>query len=230
MKTRLILIIFISLILGGCFAPLNLSYDSAKTLDKGQIELQGAYSRYYAPNDSLSNTLINNNLGFSLGYGITDNYNLKFRYEYINPTVTFQRIFGKVNKTFKVMNSLSYFEINNKLRLAKDNLAISLPLGAYVYNSTGSNEGTGGLGWFSFDPRLYLTFFRSTGVFELTIIPKAHVLFGKLGGYGMFGLSVGMGFSSDLDKWAIRPEIGFDRFLSFGIGANFNFNTVQKTD
>jgi len=226
MKTKIILLFLISVLLVGCFAPLNLSYDSAKTLDKGQIEVQGAYSRYYAPNDSLPSTLINSNYGFSLGYGITKRYTLKFRYEYISPSSIFKDVFD--SKDYNNLFSLSYFEINNKLQLAKENLAISLPLGAYFYNRSVLKGGLGLI--MAFDPRLYITFFRSSKVFDLTIVPKAHILFGS--GFGGLtpGLSVGMGFSSDLDKWAIRPEIGYDAFLSFGIGANINFNTTKKTD
>lgn len=82
MKTRFFILVSISFFLSGCFAPLNLSYDSAKNLDKGQLEIQGAYSSYFAPNDSLPSTLINTNWGFSLGYdgflsfGIGANINL----------------------------------------------------------------------------------------------------------------------------------------------------------
>jgi hypothetical protein len=222
MKTRIVLLFLISLLLGGCFAPLNLSYDSAKTLDKGQIEIQGAYSKYYAPRDSLGLTLINNNFGFSLGYGITDKYTLKLRYEFITPSSLFKEIFN--DKNYSDVFSMSYFEINNKFQLAKNNLAISLPLGVYKYNKSSLGAG---FGLFSFDPRLYITLFRPTNVFDLTIIPKAHILFGS-GGGGVFpGLSVGMGFSSNLDRWAIRPEIGFDGFISFGVGANINLNTIK---
>lgn len=226
MKTKLILLFFISTILVGCFAPLNLSYDSARTLDKGQIELQGAYSRYYAPNDSLPSTLINSNWGFSLGYGVTNRYTLKLRYEYISPSSIFKNVFD--TKDYNNLFSLSYIEINNKLRLVKENLAISLPIGAYFYNRSALKGGFGSM--MSFDPRLYISFFRSTNVFELSIVPKLHVLFGSGGGAFYPGVSLGMGFSSDLNKWAIRPELGYDSFLSFGVGANINFNTTKKTD
>jgi hypothetical protein len=124
--------------------------------------------------------------------------------------------------------SLSYIEINNKLRLAKENLALSLPLGAYFYNRSVTNGGFGMM--MSVDPRLYISFFRSTNVFELTLVPKMHIFFGS-GGGGLYpGVSLGMGFSGNLDKWAIRPEIGYDAFLSFGVGASINFNTKKKTE
>jgi hypothetical protein len=226
MKTKFFILVSMSLFLGGCFAPLNLSYDSAKNLDKGQLEIQGAYSRYYAPNDSLPSTLINTNWGFSLGYGITNRYTLKFRYEYISPSNIFKDVFD--TKDFNNLFSLSYFEINNKLQLAKDNLAISLPLGAYFFNRSALNGGFGLM--MSFDPRLYISFFRSTNVFELSIIPKVHVIFGSGAGALNPGISLGMGFSSNLNKWAIRPELGYDRFLSFGLGANINLNTTKKSE
>jgi hypothetical protein len=226
MKTRFLILVSISLFLSGCFAPLNLSYDSAKTLDKGQLEIQGAYSRYYAPNDSLPSTLINTNWGFSLGYGITNRYTLKFRYEYISPSNIFKDVFD--TKDFNKLFSLSYFEINNKFQLRKDNLALSIPIGAYFFNRSVSEGGFGLL--MSVDPRFYLSFFRSTNVFELSIIPKVHIIFGSGAGAFNPGLSLGMGFSSDLNKWAIRPELGYDGFLSFGIGANINLNTVRKSE
>jgi len=81
------------------------------------------------------------------------------------------------------------------------------------------------MGWLSFDPRIYLTFFRKTDIFELSIVPKLHVLFGSFGGYVTPGISLGIGLSSDLDRWSIRPEIGYDTYLSLGVGASFNFNT-----
>jgi len=227
MKTKLVLLGLMSILMAGCFAPVNLSFDSAKTLNKGQIEVQGMYSRYDVTNDTLATALINQNYGISVGYGFTDKYTLKARYEYIDPTITFQKIFDEINEEFNEMNSMSYFEINNKLMLIDNTLSISLPLGAYFYNTKAIDIKNGGMGWFSFDPRVYVTFFRSTNIFELSVVPKLHVLFGTFGGYVTPGISLGIGLSSDLDRWSIRPEIGYDKFLSFGIGASVNFNTVK---
>jgi hypothetical protein len=185
------------------------------------------YSKYYVNNDSLSTALINENYGFSVGYGITDKFTMKAKYEYLKPTVTFQKVFGDISSNFNGMNSMSYFEIDNKLNLVKNNLAISLPLGAYFYNTHVVDQARGGMGWFSFDPRLYISFFRSTKIFELSLVPKLHILFGTFGGYVQPAISLGIGLSSNLDRWAISPEIGYDRYLSFGVGANFNFNTIK---
>jgi hypothetical protein len=227
MKTKAILLVSLSFLLGGCFAPINLTYDSAKNLQEGQIEVNGSYSRYYVKDDSSKSTaFLNNNYGFSVGYGVTDKYTVKLRYERITPSLEFQKIFGSdISDEFKTMTSMNYFEINNKMMFVKDKIALGLPVGIYTFN--GSSIDKGGLGWVCLDPRLFVTFFRSTDIFDLTVVPKLHVLLGTFGGYAQFGVSVGMGLSSDLDKWAIRPEIGYDRFLSFGVGANFNFNTKK---
>jgi hypothetical protein len=227
MKSKHVLLVLIPVLMTGCFAPVNLSYDSAKTLNKGQIEVQGMYSKYDVTNDTLSTALINQNYGISFGYGFTDKYTVKARYEYIDPTITFQKVFGDISDEFNGMNSMSYFEINNKLMLIKNTLSLSLPLGAYFYNSKVIDARNGGMGWLSFDPRVYLTFFRSTNIFELSLIPKLHVLFGTFGGYVTPGISLGIGLSSNLDRWSIRPEIGYDKYLSFGVGASINFNTIK---
>jgi len=235
MKKNLILLtIVISVVLTGCFAPVNLSYDSAKTLDKGQIQVKGNYSKYFVTSEQKNDTTykgeINQNYGVALAYGVSDKYTVGVRYEYLKPTLTFQKIFNGISSDFNAMNSLSFFEIDNKLSLARNNVAVSLPIGAYFYNSQNLSSAKGGLGWLSLDPKMYFTFFRSSKVFELSVIPKLHILFGTFGGYVLPGISMGMGFSSDLDKWAIRPEIGYDRYFSFGVGAGINFNTHKGSD
>lgn len=235
MKKNLSLIIMIiSVFVTGCFAPINLTYDSAKTLDKGQVQVRAMYSRYNVyetkGDTATYNGLINQNYGISIGYGISDKYTMSVRYEYLKPTITFQKAFGDINSDFDGMNSISYFEIDNKISLVKDKLTISLPLGGYFYNTKLLNNNKGGMGWFSFDPRLYWTLFRSSKVFDLSVVPKVHILFGSFSGVFLPGISVGAGFSSDLDKWAIRPEIGYDSYLSFGVGANVNFGSKKAAD
>jgi hypothetical protein len=32
-------------------------------------------------------------------------------------------------------------------------------------------------------------------------------------------ISLGLGLSTDLDKWVVRPEVGYDGYFSIGIGA-----------
>jgi hypothetical protein len=44
----------------------------------------------------------------------------------------------------------------------------------------------------------------------------------------MPGISLGFGVSSDLDRWAFRPEVGWDGFLAFGAALNYRLSSPRK--
>ncbi len=197
----------IAILMGAsCTAPVNLNYESARMMKKGEVEVQGSYSQYFEGAEKISS-----NVGGRIGFGINENYNLKMRVEII-------ALPQSVNAS-EVDPDLSflYFELDNKISLTK-NLALSLPLCHYSLGD--------GMGYSVFDPRLYITM-RSNDVFEFTVIPKCH-FFLDAGSPPMPAISVGMGFSSDLNKWAIRPEIGYDVFFSAGVGLSFYLGGTQK--
>lgn len=102
-----ILIISSILIFTGCMAPINLSFDSAKMIKKGGIEVQ-ANSSYYPEYEQF-------NYGAKIGLGVSNKYNVKLRYEAL--------------LQFEI--ETSYFEIENKVKLA-DWAAFSLPIGVYI--------------------------------------------------------------------------------------------------
>jgi len=233
MKTKAILFVSLTLLLTGCFAPVNLTYESARMLDEGNIGLQGSYSRYNVVADSaVESANLNSNFGFALGYGVSPKYTIKFRYERMNMTPEFNEVFQNedIDNVLDELSSMNYFEIDNKIMLKDGVLALGLPIGVYTYGKISADQ-QGGFGWLSFDPRLYVTMWGSSDKFELTVIPKIHIMVAGFGGIAVLpGISLGMGLSSDLDKWAVRPEIGFDGFLSFGVGVNFNMNTGRSQD
>lgn len=131
------------------------------------------------------------------------------------------RIGYGVNQRYNVKLRVEYisveeifFEVDNKLRLNRF-IAASLPVGIYA-----------SYGIFQFDPRFYFTY-SNYKTFEVTVIPKCHVMYeGDLS--LLPGISAGFGFSSDLRKWVVRPEIGYDITLSFGVGLSFYLS--RKTD
>lgn len=200
-------------LVSGCFAPLNSLYDNAKLLEKGEVRLQGNYSKYYGNTFSWDKGMgeglvnLNNNLGLSLGYGFSEKFNLSFRYEHLNVNNSFELFGVKDTTLFKI----NYFEAGSKINLKKDKLALGIPVGFYL------SEGflTAVL-----DPRLFVTF-RNNEKFEINIIPKAHIFIGD-GVSFIPGLSLGLGLSNNLDNWAIRPEIGVDGNVYFGVGMNIN--------
>jgi len=205
----LISLVAITFILSGCFAPINSVYDNAQTLEKKEFRVQGNYSQYYGMNYIDEFSSINNNYGISVGYGFSDNFNLYFRYERLDTRMTI-KIFDEDLE----IGGLNYYELGTKFRLKEDKIAMGIPIGLYEYE--------GGI-ITSLDPRVFFTF-RKNDKFEFNLVPKMHFFFGD--GVGIYpALSLGFGLSSNLDKWAIRPEIGFDYFFNWGIGFNYNFNS-----
>ena len=207
MKKSAILSILILVLVSGCFAPLNSVFDNATLPQKNELRIIGSYSGYYGPDNEEGLIHLNDNLGFSLGYGFSDNFNLNFRYEYLD--VKYEYDFWGINLASEKVN---YFGLSSKINLKKDKLALGVPVG--VYFADGEYLGI------ILDPMLYVTF-RNSDKFEFNVIPKAHI--GTQDISILPGISMGLGLSKNLDKWAIRPEIGYDGCLYFGMGMNVNF-------
>ncbi len=210
------------ILLCSCSAPVNLSYDNGKTIPKGNLEILGSYSDYNT-GEGLN---WSSNYGARICYGITDNYNLKFRYERINMDYLLEdvvKIPDFLDDYFKdrINYDLNYFEIENKLKLRHANVSFGLPLSYYSYPEIHN-------GYFEFDPRIYLTLFRGTNIVELNLVPKCHFVFVQ-NFYAMPGISVGLGLSNNLDRWAIRPEIGWDGYFSYGIGLSVSVGNLMNS-
>jgi len=204
-----------SVLLHSCaFAPVNNQYEKAGTLKKGNVELSGAFTGYTAVGGGESvNT--NNNLGFRAGYGISDKFDLKFRCERLMPGSNYGEVFDDQN--FKGAN---YFSIVPKFSIIPEKLSFSVPLNYYSFADEFNGEGNASL--IGFTPQLFYTFTNKKSTADLTLGTKVDCFFG--GGASVFpGLTIGAGFSKDLNKWALRPEVGATfigggSFLSYGLG------------
>ena len=204
--------IFYYLLLTGCFAPVNSVYENAKLLEEGEAEIMGSYSTYYGQSIDLEtlepkNDHINQNFGIAAGYGFTNKFNLRVRYEYLELKIDLGD-----NKR------VNYFEVNSKINIIKDRLAFSIPFGFYYLNHDRYT--------FSLDPRLIASY-RVNNNFEMTAIPKVHCFYGNKLKF-IPGFTFGIGLSSDLNKWAIRPEVGYDGYVYFGMSANVLFTLNKK--
>jgi len=217
-KVIFLLFIIATVLQYGCFAPINLCFENAKLLKKGEIKAQANVAGYFATSlqkilesdNSMEN--YNNNVGVGLNYGISDKINAGLRYERIGVVSDEVEFFGmEFNTGIKAIN---FLELSNKIRLYEDKLALAFPVSFYFLEEDG---------FFSFDPRLYWTI-RENNKFEATFTPKLHVFFGESAGVAP-GLTLGIGLSDNLDKWAIRPEIGYDGFFSIGLGFNAYMNS-----
>jgi hypothetical protein len=197
----------------GCFAPVNLVYDNAGTLPRGGISVQGNYSAYYSPEVREEGMLkYNRNLGLKLGAGLSDWWTLKASYECLALTTDFDFEDMDLKETDAV-SGINYFEMENKFRIKDGMMALGIPLGFYYLGS----DDQGPYGLFILDPRFYFTLTNKHNTTELNIIPKVHVMLGD-GAMAQPGISMGIGLSTNLDNWVIRPELGYDGFLSIGIG------------
>lgn len=139
---------------------------------------------------------------------------IKFRYERID-TKPQNTSFGKeIN-----IGGANYLEISNKYKLKEGKMSASIPVGVYVFDKDETPL-------FTLEPRIIYTFSQNDQ-FEFNLIPKAHIFFGDVINY-LPGINLGLGFSSNLNKWAIRPEFGYDGYCTFGIGTNFYFNPAKR--
>lgn len=180
-------------------APVNNHFEKAGTLQKGNVELAGHFTTYSARVEGESEAA-NDNVGFRFGYGISDNFDLKFRYERLIPAY--------ITDEF---NGANYISIVPKVSLKKNSIAFLLPFSYYFYKITDENAKTTKEQVYSIAPQFLFTHTNKANKIDLTGGVKGDFIFNG-GSDFLLGASVGAGFSKDLAKWAIRPEIGFQFF------------------
>lgn len=190
--------------LSGC-VPINSAFESAKMLEKNQLELKGNYSSYYFAEDEAD--LANRNYGIGLGYGINNKLNIKLRYELIS--------FPENTTDF-----YHYYDIAPKYSLIENKWAVIFPVGVYAAKS---EEPT-----FVLSPRILYTYSYNQYL-EITGSVKSDFFLVEDADLPV-GFTLGLGISNHFDIWALRPEAGYmfdpgdeDQAFTFGIGLNYNF-------
>jgi hypothetical protein len=204
-------------------APVNNHFEKAGTLQKGNVELAGHYTTYSASVDGESEPA-NDNVGFRFGYGISENFDLKLRYERLIPAY--------ISEEF---NGANYISVVPKVSLKKNTIAFLLPLSYYFYKITDGNlKTTTREQVYSIAPQFLFTHTGKANRFDLTGGIKGDFIFND-GSDFLLGASVGAGFSKDLSRWAIRPEVGFQFFpgdegnyINYGLGFQYII-AVKKT-
>lgn len=234
MKNNILIIVsFLSItLLSGCVTPITAVYESARTLDAGEIELKGSYTNYYIPDsDTEINKPFNRNYGGSIGLGLSKGFNMNVRYESINSPAynyldSLELFEGFVlefdDEDFAPLRKLDYVEFGPKVALLKDHIALSVPIGIYRFREDNLHLAT------TVNPRLFFTFGDRNDKFEMSIIPQGRFIFYEDDWDVLPALSVGMGFSNDLNRWAIRPEVSYSGFLSIGVGFEYRIPTKKK--
>ena len=202
-----------TLLAGGC-APVFSDLQSAKLVGRDRVEITPAYT--YVKSSTASTTSpvpppgsgglaqeeysskVQDEFGLQLATGIHDRVDLRARYVYVEG-----------------VNVLGF---GPKVGLVRDKVAVYLPVGFAFGENTEA-----GKSW-QFHPTLLLTAPVNRNV-ELIASAKALIPFSE--GDTTFAFNFGAGFG-DLDRWAIRPEIGFlvdpgesGHYTQFSLGLTF---------
>jgi len=229
MYLNICVFIFSSISFLSCaFAPVNNQYEKAASLKRGNIELSGSFSNYSGGGvGGFENT--NRNFGGRFGYGVTDKFDLKFRYEKLMPTDGFK---GTDVFDEEEIKSVNYFGVIPKFALVPQKLSLLVPISHYGFKEDINGKETKAV-LNSIAPQILYTTTSRNNTTDFSVGFKADCLFTDDGGAGvLLGTTLGAGFSSDLDKWAIRPELGAlfiagGAFVSYGIGVQFMLRKRQ---
>ena len=118
---KTILFLFLLSSLQSCIAPLNTTFESAETIGKNRVEVKG-YNSYSTMFTDVSNGSAFSEFekaysigtigGVSVGYGITDKYDVKLRGDFIFAPFEYGYSVG----------------LTNKISLVEDYIALNLPI------------------------------------------------------------------------------------------------------
>ncbi len=205
--------------------PLNNHYEIAGTLKKGNVELSGHLTRYDVHHYGRKERT-HDNFGFRAGIGLTERFDLKLRYEKMQFTKNFDHRITRAD----------YFSLVPKLALVPERLSLLIPVSTFRVQSVADNfHYTNRVS--SIAPQLIYTYTNSRKTFDISFASKIDYLFeldDDSESNTFFGMTLGAGFSTDLSKWAIRPEIGLAselddaKFISYGIGFQWILPTRKK--
>lgn len=209
----LVSVVLLAVLLTSCAStlPVNSYYEKAGTLQKGGVELMGSVTGYSVSHYGRTEAASKGG-GLRAGYGVSDRFDLKLRYEHQSVTSNFD---GRLKES-------SMISIVPKYAAVPGVISLAMPISWYS-NRNEAYEVKYRETYTALSPMLLFTFTGTSNRADLTMGLKSDLIFGKESTM-YIGSFIGAGFSSDLDKWAIRPEIGVSTALSreyfwnFGIG------------
>ena len=169
----------------GCAAPFA-DLQGARTAGRGNLEVTGSFSSVHFSSEGESGEL-QREYTAQLAAGTSDKTDWRFRYTRIGPP-------GDGGE-----GGLNVFGVGPKFANARQTFAVALPVGF----AFGEDIEVGDT--FQFHPTMFFTI-PSGRSFETNLSGKA--LIPVTGGSTGFAANLGFGISSDLDRWALRPEVG----------------------
>ncbi len=176
---------FCLMIVSGCAQPFS-DLQSARLAGEGEIEVTGHYSSVSFDNEGTSEKM-QDNLGLQLATGIADRTDLRFRYERID-----------VENADSGVNVIGF---GPKFGIVDDMFSIFLPLGFAFGDDIDVSE------TWEAHPTVLLTG-ASNKYIELNGSGKLLVPLSADDGDALVAFNIGLGLSSNLATWALRPEFG----------------------
>ena len=174
----------------GCAPPFS-EMQSAKLVDEGEFEITGHYSAVSWHNEREGATddggKAQDNMGVQLAYGVAERINFRARYE---------ALIVEKNVDF----TAHAFGFGPKFSLTEDAIAFYVPFG-FATGGPISTEDT----W-QLHPTVILTTTHGN-VFEFNASVKYILTFAE-DTDDLMAFNIGLGFSSDLEKFVFRPEGG----------------------
>jgi hypothetical protein len=208
-----IIIVAIALLNISCFQMYNLQ--DASLLSKKNIELMGSYSPVlYYDHPYKSNSIVSNQIGFHLKYGVSNNFNATFNYVLNIPQ-------------YKYISNIHFISFGGKFPLIKDLLAFYIPFGIYFNNDLKSYNS------FIIQPTI-ITSFQVNTYLKINLALSYICFFEKIENTGTF--SVGFDFLNLVKNITFRPEISCAGnlmtngiYYSFNIGISYTpLNDIKK--
>jgi len=190
-------IVFLLTLVSSC-APVLSDLQSARHLEKGQLEVTPSLSYMnWSSNDEINQF----HLGSQGGYGITDRLEVRLRYEYISAKLDF---FGDGTLERTSAHAIGF---GTKYSIIRDRLSVYLPIGFGLGDDIVTSD------TWQMQPTLLFTH-RFNQKIEITPSFKYVNTFSNTQDF--IALNVGLGLSTNLDKWVIRPEYSYGEGTEIG--------------
>ncbi|MEZ4688176.1 MAG: hypothetical protein R3B47_19575 [Bacteroidia bacterium] len=189
-------------------APIFSEFQTARTVGKDKLEIVPFYS-HLGEIDNGNTYSLQSHGGLQFAYGFCSNFDLRARFDVIGADG-----WGE---------GRSAFSIGGKYSIIEDRLSVFLPVGRALGENTSDS-------W-QIQPTAFLTVPVLENRLDATIGPKYVFTFGQ-NTRNYAGANLGLSFSTDINKWAIRPEYGIlfnpdqsGLITQFGIGFSATIGT-----
>jgi hypothetical protein len=187
-RTRQSLLVLFLLFFSGC-VPFVADQQSARLLDDGQLEVTPSFSSASFANQGEMEH-VQDQLGLRLAYGVSTTVEVRAMYERVilDDDVTSQ-------------DDVNLFGAGAKFAVVPDQLALFVPVGFAFGGDLDSGDS------FTFYPTLLASLRAAEGL-ELNPSVKAIYPFAAEDQTLFLGFHLGAAIGPDLDRWAVRPELG----------------------